>query len=107
MTHLLPFPDDGAVPPDATPVRPNLAPWDVLPRHKWSYALTMLRTEERRRAWGDEGITEREHERLSAWLRWMAVRDVVLDYDPTNDDGFRYLPRRPGLDTDLVRDPSR
>lgn len=85
--------------------RASLVPWDVRGEHRWSYALLMLGLEERRRAGGDASLTERDRARLEAWLDWMRARDVVLDYDPTSEAGLRCVPRRPGLDFDILRDP--
>jgi len=85
--------------------RASLVPWEVRREHRWSYALLMLGLEERRRAGGDASLTERDRARLEAWLDWMRARDVVLDYDPTSEAGLRCVPRRPGLDFDILRDP--
>ena len=35
----------------------------------------------------------------------MAEGDLVLDYDPSTEEGFGYVARRPGLDLDLIREP--
>lgn len=83
--------------------RPNLAPWRIRPEHGLSYTLFLLMAEARRRM-GDE-LAEREEVRLDAWLRQLRERDLVVDYDPTTKEGFRYVRRRPGLDFDIFRDP--
>ncbi|WP_372736169.1 hypothetical protein [Nocardioides sp.] len=80
-----------------------LVPWEIDKRHRWAYALMMLRTEARRRS----GIapTETMAERLERWLRQMSDDNTVVAYNPNSEDGFTYVPRRSGIDTDLIRQP--
>jgi hypothetical protein len=65
----------------------------------------MLRTEARRRA--GKQLRKEERVRLDAWLRRLARENIVLHYDPDTDEGWFYVPRRPGVDTDIIRVPER
>lgn len=86
------------------PARDNdLIPWHVRADHRWAYPLAMLRTEARRRA--GARLTPTDERRLSTWLKHLRERDLVVHYDPTTAEGFHYVPRRPGIDVDVVRRP--
>ena len=79
----------------------DLIPWAVEKQHRWAYPLMMLRTEARRRA-GME-IAGSMRGRLDRWLAQMRRNDTVVHYDPMAGEGFLVVPRRPGIDTDLIR----
>ncbi|WP_240942573.1 hypothetical protein [Planosporangium thailandense] len=81
----------------------DLIPWQVEERHRWAYPAVMLRAAGRRRA-GRE-IGGEYSSRLDTWLRARAEDDTVVHYDPDTDEGWFYVPRRPGVDTDLIRVP--
>lgn len=81
----------------------DLIPWAVAKEHRWAYPLMMLRTEARRRAGLNPAAGMQD--RLDKWLRRLARDNIVVAYDPDSEDGFTYLPRRPGIDTDLIRQP--
>lgn len=84
----------------------NLIPWHVRSEHRWAYDLAMLRMEGRRRA----GVSIRPADltRLESWKRRLVENgDAVVHYDPDTEDGFFYVPRRPGIDADLIREPDR
>jgi hypothetical protein len=83
----------------------ELIPWEVLPEHRHTYPIIMLRIEARRRA-GRE-LTQRDQDRLAGWLRSRKADDTVVHYDPETEDGFFYVPRRPGVDKDLIREPGK
>lgn len=82
----------------------DLIPWHVLPKHRWSYQLQMLRAEARRRA-GFE-LRDEDQRRLPAWLRHLEEEDVVIDYVPELEEGFVFTPREPD-DDDIIRRPRR
>lgn len=100
------LPPDPFPPGTVAPPRTDLIPWSVRPEHRWAYPLTMLRVEGRRRAHGDDHLSERTLARLTTWRHRLAWHDLVVHYDPDTPDGFSYLPRRPGVDLDLYRDPT-
>lgn len=82
----------------------KLIPWEVNnPEHRHRYAIVMLRTEARRRA--GEQLTPSDAERLDRWLETRRDTDTVVHYDPDTTKGFWYMPRRAGIDKDLIREP--
>lgn len=81
----------------------DLIPWAVLEEHRWDYAVAMLRVEARRRA--GRPLRDSDHPRLTAWLAGLRERGEVVAYDP--EVGFTYVPRRPAIDEDLIREPDR
>ncbi|WP_404386635.1 hypothetical protein LL946_08700 [Knoellia locipacati] len=83
----------------------DLIPWAVRPEHRWAYPLAMLRVEARIRA----GLTLRsvDEQRLAMWHINLAEADAVVHYDPDTVDGWHYVPRRDGIDVDLIRVPER
>lgn len=83
----------------------DLIPWAIEPQHRYSYPIIMLRREARRRA-GFEMTPEQQHE-IDVWIAGMTEADAVLHYDPDTEEGWFYVPRREGVDTDLIRDPGR
>ncbi|MCK0112414.1 hypothetical protein MWU75_09720 [Ornithinimicrobium sp. F0845] len=82
----------------------DLIPWEVRDQHGWEYPLAMLRVEARRRA--GEQLRTIDIERVTGWKRSLQHRGAVVDYDPGTHEGFRYVPRRVGVDLDLIREPS-
>ena len=77
-------------------------PWSpVAPEHREQYLVRMLRAAQRR----EEGLTNSPfwEDRLDGFLRKMEEEGWVVDYDPS--EGFKRVPRRPGVDLGLVREP--
>lgn len=83
----------------------DLIPWMIDGKHRYKHALAMLRAEGRRRAGAP--LSDIQQKRLDSWLEFLKEEDAVVHYDPETEDGFFYVPRRPGVDTDLVRVPPR
>lgn len=83
----------------------ELIPWAVKDEHRWAYPVVMLRVEARQRA-GRE-IRKVDADRLGPWKRELMENGLVVHYDPNTEDGFFYVPARPGIDTDLIRVPAR
>lgn len=83
----------------------DLIPWAIKEEHRWRNPVLMLRAVARQR----EGKTlDPNTERaLKSWLRSMEENDAVVHYDPDTEDGFFYVPRRPEIDKDLIREPER
>lgn len=80
----------------------DLIPWRVAVEHSTDYAAQMLRTEGRVRR-GTEA-SKYQLGRLASWKRnKLRGGELVVDYNPV--DGFTYVPRREGVDTDLIRIP--
>ena len=80
-----------------------LMPWEVRKEHRWEYPAQMLRVEARRR----EGrvLREVDAKRLASWKQTLLDNDLVVHYDPDTEEGWFYVPRRKGIDTDLIREP--
>ena len=83
----------------------TLIPWAVEPQHRHSHAVSMLRAEARKRA-GKE-LTPVMADMLKAWLEGLARDNAVVHYDPTTEEGWWYVDRRPGVDHDLISEPER
>jgi len=80
-----------------------LVPWHVEEVHRWAFGLAMQRMEARRRA--GAALAPGDSVRLAGWRRELAGRGLVVHYDPDTAQGFFYVPRRPGIDLDLIREP--
>ncbi|MFC3504440.1 hypothetical protein ACFOOK_26210 [Micromonospora krabiensis] len=83
----------------------SLVPWAVERQHRYNHILQMLRTEARRRA--GEAIPPGRAKKLESWLRNLGEQDAVVHYDPDTEQGWWLVPRRPGVDTDIIREPER
>jgi hypothetical protein len=81
----------------------GLLVWEILQEHRWSIPARMLGIEARRRA--GLFVDPREQTRLDSWLRTLREGDLVVHYDPTTEEGWSLLPRRDGVDLDLIRVP--
>lgn len=82
-------------------------PWHpIRPEHRDKYLVRMLRVAARR----DQGLksTPVLEAMLDKFLEKAEAGGWVVTYDPENypDEGFVRVPRRVGVDTWLVRDPS-
>lgn len=84
---------------------PNLVPWYVKPEHRHAWPVTMLRGEARRRA--GKPLTHKMEEMVDAFIRGLKADNTVVHYDPETEEGWWYVPPRPGVDTDLIRVPDR
>ncbi|WP_405056954.1 hypothetical protein OG474_29970 [Kribbella sp. NBC_01505] len=83
----------------------ELIPWEVKEEHRWANPLAMLRAAARQRA--GIKLTKSDEKRLAGWLREREKAKEVVHYDPDTDEGFWYVPRRPGIDLDLIREPEK
>lgn len=81
----------------------NLIPWEVNPAHRHRHAVSMLRAEARKRA--GMSLTSKAAGSLKAWLDRLDREGVVVHYDRATSEGWRNLPRRDGIDLDLIREP--
>jgi len=81
----------------------DLIPWAVNVEHRWAYDLAMLRMEARRRNGAE--LNPEDAGRLASWRDRLDAGNLVLHYDPDTEEGFWYVPRRPGVDLDLIREP--
>lgn len=83
----------------------DLIPWEVKREHRYAWPINMLRMEARRRA-GHE-LTGEQAKQVDGWLRGLERDGCVLHYDPDTEQGWWYVPRREGVDKDLIREPAR
>lgn len=83
----------------------ELIPWYVKPEHRWAYPAAMLRAEARARA--GKVLKPGEAERLSSWRERLDENNAVVHYDEDTEQGWYYVPRREGIDRDLIREPDR
>lgn len=83
----------------------TLIPWAVNREHRHSHAVSMLRAEARKRA--GKTLTPLMADMLAVWLRGIEADGTVVHYDPETEEGWWYVPRREGVDTDLIRVPER
>lgn len=81
----------------------DFIPWQVRSDHANAFPLVMLRLAARRDA-GQTLPPEREA-KLDRWIARLAAEDAVVAYVKNSADGFHYVPRRPGVDTGLIRVP--
>lgn len=81
----------------------ELIPWQVDPEHRHRHAAAMLRAEARRRA--GKQLAHVVAHRLDAWLGRLKRDGTVVHYDRATTSGWSYVPRREGIDLDLIRRP--
>lgn len=78
-------------------------PWKLKPQHRHLNAARMLRTLARMDAGLAVGKSLEEQARV--WRAGLEEEGSVIAYDPDTEEGFWRVPRRPGIDLGLVRDP--
>lgn len=83
----------------------DLIPWAMKREHMYHADLANLRSEARLR----EGypLSEAQQIRLDNWKAALANEGAVVHYDPDTEEGFWWVPRREGIDHDLIRQPER
>lgn len=81
----------------------KLIPWIIKPEHRYLYPILMLRKEARRRA--GMPLSAVDEAKLDRWLQTLKDEDAVVHYDPETAEGWFYVPRRPEVDLDLIREP--
>ena len=81
----------------------QLIPWKVELKHRYDDPILLLRKEARRRA-GKE-LPEGVAPEVDAWLRGMERDGTVVHYEPATEQGWFYVPRRKGIDKDIIREP--
>lgn len=84
---------------------PEVIPWKVEDEHSHKYEAIRLRQYARRKA--GKSFYEKVPGELDAFVRGLEKDDAVVHYDPDTDDGFHIVPRRPGIDTGIVRVPEK
>lgn len=82
----------------------ELIPWEVRAQHRMSYVVALLRVEARRRGGGV--VRDSDSVRLVDFAAELERTDQVVHYDPESDEGWQLVPRRHGIDHDLIREPT-
>lgn len=83
---------------------PDLIPWEIKKlNHRHKTAVQRLRAAGRLRA--GRPLTPRTEGELRRWVEHLAETNAVVHYEPATDQGWFYVPRREGIDTDLIRNP--
>lgn len=80
-----------------------LLPWAIKSEHVTLHWAAMLRAEERLR--DGRKLTELTEKRLKSFKQTLEENDAVVHYDPDTVQGWFFVPRRHGIDKDLIRDP--
>ncbi|MFC0622803.1 hypothetical protein [Kribbella deserti] len=83
----------------------SLIPWNVKPEHRAHHYYTMLRLERRRKA--GKPLSEKDQTVLQYYKNARQADDQVIDYDPDSEQGFTHVPRRPGIDRGMIREPGQ
>ena len=84
----------------------GMIPWAPIKReHRGRYLVKMLRAA-RRRELGLKNSPALEAD-LDLFLSSLTDNHAVVHYEPETEQGFFRVPRRDGVDTWLVRDPSK
>ncbi len=76
-------------------------PWQIKPEHARRFDHVMLEAFSRRQQ-GMRNTPQREKE-LDRWLQRLDEQDAVVHYHP--DHGWVWVPRRPGIDGDVISMP--
>lgn len=83
----------------------ELIPWRVAVEHNRHNLLNLLRLEGRRRA--GQKLTDTEEKALDSFKVRLAEADAVVAYVRDTDEGWFLVKRRPGIDTDMIREPDK
>ena len=81
----------------------NDIPWAVSPEHAEQEQHQMLGLAAR--VARGESVNTEDESRLTTWLEDLRAADAVVHYDSETKEGWFYVPRRPGIDRCLVREP--
>lgn len=83
----------------------DLLPWSVKVEHAYMYIPKLLRFEARKRR--GLPLDPRDERRLQVFKDKLAAENAVVHYDADTEQGWWTVPRREGIDTDIIRDPKR
>lgn len=80
-------------------------PWRVRYRHRSGLYFVMVRIAACLSAGHD--VDARDTSRLRAFARQLRADGLVIHYEPRTLQGWWLVPRREGIDLDLIREPGR
>lgn len=89
---------------DMRPLSPRAMPWTLREEHRQLEPAKVIRWHARVER-GDP-IPDADRVRYERAIAVLKERDAVFDYDPNSDHGWRLTPRRPGVDTGIIREPA-
>lgn len=88
---------------DRKPASPKRIPWKLRPEHTSTVEAQAIRSHSRRE---DGLVVDDERTRiLKRMEERLYPRGLVIHYDPATEQGWWYVPARPGIDLGLVREP--
>lgn len=83
----------------------DLLPWAIRREHRKGYILGLLRAEARLRA--GMAVSEVEAGKVEGFKSRLARDNRVIHYEPETERGWYLVPRREGIDTDIIRRPDK
>jgi hypothetical protein len=83
----------------------RILPWKMKANHANLAVPRMLRLAERIRTGRDDGMPDYLRAQGEGFARKLDEMDAVIHYDPDVSPYWFRVPRRPGVDTGLVREP--
>lgn len=78
-------------------------PWRLKVQHSDAYDAYMLRLAGRMEQ--GKPLSPDEKKRFASWKRRLDEAGCVVHYEPRSEQGFWWVPRRPGVDRGLIREP--
>lgn len=93
------------VEPDRVVLAPNLVPWQVLDVHRGKNIAQVLYAEANIRA--GRKVSQVRQQNLDSVKAYLDAHNLVIHYDPRTRQGWWFVPRREGIDTDLIRVPPK
>lgn len=85
------------------PMAPRAVPWKLRPEHLTSEPARVVRWHARVER--GASLSHGERQRYEKALAYLRENDLVFHYDPDSEQGWFLVPRRPGIDTGVVRVP--
>lgn len=73
---------------------PDYTPWHTRGEHVRAYPLRMLRLMGRRDTRGAEKLSPADASALEGWLRRIEAENVIVGYDPNDEQGVHYIPAK-------------
>ena len=81
-----------------------LIPWEIKKEHRFGYPLWALRAEGRMRS--GLSVSKGTLDRLTSFKDKLFANGDVIHYEPDTEQGWWLVPRRPGIDLDMIREPN-
>lgn len=88
---------------DMRPLSPKAVPWNLREEHRQTEPAKVIRWHARVER-GEE-LSPADQVRYDRALEHLRAHDLVFHYEPDTEQGWFLVPRRPGVDTGIVRVP--